>query len=76
MDTKFNRPKKGIHGWASRPLGPLPRDAELVNPTEEELAALPSFTLLAISTLAGAVALLLAFAFFAPWLVEIGRAHV
>ena len=65
----FRRPETGFLGLLSRPLGPLPRHALVIQPSKKSLAELPSYRLPAFLLVLGAIALLVGLAVAAPWLV-------
>ena len=65
----FRRPETGFLGLLSRPLGPLPRHALVIQPGKKSLAELPSYRLPAFLLVLGAIALLVGLAVVAPWLV-------
>ena len=65
----FIRPRQGLLGWLSRPLGPLPKDARKVHPTSETLDDLPQYRLPALLLFVCVASMLISVALLAPWLV-------
>jgi len=65
----FLRPTGGFFGLLSRPLGDVPQFMPILDPTEEELAAAPSYRRAGFMLLLAAVGCLLGMAVTTPWLL-------
>lgn len=69
QDALYERPDKGISGFFSRWLGPLPAKARKVDLSDDSLASLPNYRLMGLAMVCAAIGLIITLALTVPWLV-------